>query len=42
MIRRAAELSGVAVEELFRRHGTGESRTAVSAPPLPLPPAGKG
>jgi len=41
MIGRAAELSGVPVEELFRRHGTGESRTAVSAPPLTLPPGGK-
>ncbi|MFL5309017.1 MAG: STAUR_1299 family protein [Myxococcales bacterium] len=41
MLRRAAELTGVSVEELFRRHGTGESRTAVSAPPLPLPPGVK-
>jgi hypothetical protein len=41
MIGRAAELSGVPVDELFRRHGTGESRSAVSAPPLPLPPGGK-
>lgn len=40
VLRRAAELMGVAVEELFRRHGTGESRTAVSSPPLPLPPGG--
>jgi len=40
MLRRAAELTGVPVEELFRRHGTGESRTAVSSPPLPLPPGG--
>ena len=40
MLRRAAELTGVSVDELFRRHGTGESRTAVSSPPLPLPPRG--
>jgi hypothetical protein len=40
MLRRAAELAGVSVEELFRRHGTGESRTAVSSAPLPLPPGG--
>ena len=40
VLRRAAELMGVAVEELVRRHGTGESRTAVSSPPLPLPPGG--
>jgi hypothetical protein len=38
MIQRVAELSGISVEELFRRHGTGESRTAVTGPPLPLPP----
>lgn len=38
MIQRAAELSVISVEELFRRHGTGESRTAVTGPPLPLPP----
>jgi GNAT superfamily N-acetyltransferase len=42
MIGRAAELSGISVDELFRRHGTGESRTSVEAPPLALPPdAGK-
>ena len=40
MLRRAAELAGVPLEELFRRHGTGESRTAVSSAPLPLPPGG--
>jgi hypothetical protein len=40
LIRRAAELSGISVEELFRRHGTGESRTAVAVPPLSLPPGG--
>ena len=40
MLGRAAELTGVPVEELFRRHGTGESRTAVSSPTLPLPPGG--
>jgi hypothetical protein len=38
MIDRAAELSGLPVEELFRRHGTGESRTAVASAPLGLPP----
>src|SRR5712671_4867084 len=37
---RAGELTGVPVDELFRRHGTGEARTAVSSPPLPLPPGG--
>jgi hypothetical protein len=40
LLGRAAELTGVPVEELFRRHGTGEARTAVSSPPLPLPPGG--
>jgi hypothetical protein len=40
MLGRAAELSGISVDELFRRHGTGESRTAVQAPPLALPPDG--
>jgi len=40
MLGRAAELTGVPVEELFRRHGTGESRTAVSSQPVPLPPGG--
>jgi hypothetical protein len=38
LLARAAELSAVPVEELFRRHGTGESRTAQRGPPLPLPP----
>jgi len=38
MIERIAELSGTSVDELFRRHGTGESRTAVSGPPLALGP----
>ena len=41
MIARAAELSGIPVAELFRRHGTGESRTAATGPPLALPPGGK-
>ena len=38
MIARAADLTGVSVDELFRRHGTGESRTAMRGPPLALPP----
>ncbi|TMB30848.1 MAG: hypothetical protein E6J62_14425 [Deltaproteobacteria bacterium] len=38
LVARAAELSSVPVEELFLRHGTGESRTAQRGPPLPLPP----
>jgi hypothetical protein len=38
LVARAADLSSVPVEELFRRHGTGESRTAQSGPPLALPP----
>jgi len=38
LLSRAAELSSVPVDELFRRHGTGESRTAQRGPPLPLPP----
>ena len=37
VVRRAAELMGIPVEELFRRHGTGESRTAQRGPPLALP-----
>lgn len=37
VVRRAAELLGIPVEELFRRHGTGESRTAQRGPPLALP-----
>jgi hypothetical protein len=41
MIARSAELSGISVAELFRRHGTGESRTAVKGPPLALPPGGE-
>jgi hypothetical protein len=40
MLARAAELTGISVDELFRRHGTGESRTAVTSPPLALPPGG--
>src|SRR5712671_466278 len=40
LLGRAAELTGVPVEELFRRHGTGEARTAVRSLPLPLPPGG--
>ena len=39
LVRSAAELSGISVEELFRRHGTGESRTAAGAPAA-LPPVG--
>jgi hypothetical protein len=38
LLARAAELSSVSVAELFRRHGTGESRTAQRGPPLALPP----
>ncbi|MFL5397130.1 MAG: STAUR_1299 family protein [Myxococcales bacterium] len=38
LVGRAAALSSVPVEELFRRHGTGESHTAQRGPPLPLPP----
>jgi len=38
LVSRAAALSSVPVEELFRRHGTGESHTAQRGPPLPLPP----
>ena len=34
-----AALLGTTVEELFRRHGTGESRTARREPPLALPGA---
>jgi hypothetical protein len=37
VVRRAAELIGISVEELFRRHGTHESRTALRGPPLALP-----
>ena len=37
VVRRAAELTGISDEELFRRHGTGESRTAQREPPLALP-----
>ena len=37
LVRTAAELMGISVEELFRRHGTGESRTARTEPPLALP-----
>jgi hypothetical protein len=36
-VARAAALSSVPIEELFRRHGTGESRTAQRGPPLALP-----
>jgi hypothetical protein len=38
LVDRAALLSGVTPEELFRSHGTGESRTAQRGPPLALPP----
>ena len=41
MIARAAELSGIPVAELFRLHGTGESRTAATGQPLALPPGGE-
>ena len=41
LMERAAELGETSVEELFRRHGTGESRTAVRGPPPALPPGGK-
>ncbi|HWE24904.1 MAG TPA: STAUR_1299 family protein [Myxococcales bacterium] len=37
VLTRAAELMGITVDELFRRHGTGESRTARRDPPLALP-----
>jgi hypothetical protein len=37
LVARAAALSSVPVEEIFRRHGTGESRTAERGPPLALP-----
>jgi hypothetical protein len=36
-IARACEILGVAPEELVRRHGTGERRTAVRSDPLLLP-----
>jgi hypothetical protein len=36
----AAEQMDIPVEELFRRHGTGESRTAQRGPPLALPGSG--
>ena len=38
-LARAAELTGTSVDELFRRHGTGESRTAMRGPPPLLPPS---
>lgn len=38
LLGRAAALSSVPVDELFRRHGTGESHTAQRGPPLGLPP----
>jgi hypothetical protein len=34
----AARIAGTSVDELFRRHGTGESRTAQRGPPAALPP----
>jgi hypothetical protein len=37
LVRRAAELTGISGDELFRRHGTGESRIARRDPPLALP-----
>lgn len=40
LIGRVAELTGTSVAELFRLHGTGESRTAVRGPPPALPPGG--
>ena len=36
-IARACEILGVAPEELVRRHGTGERRTAAGSEPLLLP-----
>jgi hypothetical protein len=41
LLRFTAELTGVPADELFRRHGTGEKRTAVRGPPPALPPGGK-
>jgi hypothetical protein len=41
LLARAAELSSTSVDELFRKHGTGESRTAQHVPPLSLPPGKK-
>lgn len=38
LLGRAAALLSVSVDELFREHGTGESRTAQRGPPLRLPP----
>ena len=38
LVGRAAALSSTSVEELFRRHGTGESHSAQRGPPLSLPP----
>jgi hypothetical protein len=40
-VGRACRMLGVSADELVRRHGTGERRTAASAPLL-LPPLGKG
>jgi hypothetical protein len=40
LVRFAADQAGIPVEELFRRHGTGESRTAQREPPLALPRGG--
>ena len=37
LVRHAAEAIGISVDELFRRHGTRESRTAARGPPLALP-----
>jgi hypothetical protein len=37
VVRHAADALGISVDELFRRHGTHESRTAVHEPPLALP-----
>jgi hypothetical protein len=37
VVRHAADAVGVSVDELFRRHGTHESRTAVRDAPLALP-----
>jgi hypothetical protein len=34
----AAKIAGTSLDELFRRHGTGESRTAQRGPPPALPP----
>jgi hypothetical protein len=37
LVARAAAMLGVSPDELVRRHGTGERRTAVRGAPLLLP-----